>query len=49
MVGKGLQVLSYLSAECVFEVEVEERGWSFGPDSSLQVKLIRLQGVIHVL
>ena len=45
----GLDFFQTLSAECVFEAEVDERGRSFGFDSSLQVKLIRLQGIIYIL
>lgn len=38
-----------LSAEGVFEVEVEERCRSLGADSGLDVELVALQNVVNIL
>ena len=38
-----------LSAEGVFEVEVEERCGSLGADSGLDVELVSLQNVVNIL
>ena len=41
--------LSYLSAEGVFEVKVEDRSRGLGSDGGLEVELVSLQYVVHVL
>ena len=38
-----------LSAEGVFEVEVEERCGSLGADGGLDVELVSLQNVVNIL
>ena len=44
-----LEDLSYLSAEGVFEVKVEDWSWGLGSDGSLEVELVSLEDVVHVL
>ena len=41
--------LSYLSAEGVFEVKVQDWSWGLGSDGGLQVELVSLEYVLHVL